>query len=104
MVTGQGLVDNLLEADASLSSPTFHYNEMVETLEVIGSAGGAAVPRHAPMRRRDCLRRKAIVVAAGGGSFQPKRPPVAGHRGIRERRPSIYAVRKMDTFRRQDAC
>ena len=45
MVTGQGLVDNLLKQIEPFG-PTFHYNEMVETLEVLGHARGAAVPRH----------------------------------------------------------
>jgi thioredoxin reductase (NADPH) len=36
MVTGQGLVDNLMQQIEPFS-PTFHYNEMVEGLEVLGT-------------------------------------------------------------------
>src|SRR5213079_719615 len=41
---------------------------------------------------------KIIVIAAGGGSFQPKRPPIPGiepYEGISVH----YAVRKMEAFR-----
>jgi thioredoxin reductase (NADPH) len=42
-----------------------------------------------------------VVVAAGGGSFQPKRPPVPGIEAY-EGTSVFYAVRKMDEFRGQD--
>jgi thioredoxin reductase (NADPH) len=41
---------------------------------------------------------KVIVVAAGGGSFQPKRPPVPGIEAY-EGTSVFYAVRKMEQFR-----
>jgi thioredoxin reductase (NADPH) len=41
---------------------------------------------------------KVIVVAAGGGSFQPKRPPIAGIEAY-EAKSVHYAVRQMDAFR-----
>src|SRR5690606_9140805 len=44
---------------------------------------------------------KAVVIAAGGGSFQPKRPPVDGIEAY-ENKSVFYAVRKMDDFRDQD--
>ncbi len=43
-----------------------------------------------------------VVVAAGGGSFVPKRPPVPGIEGYENRGDGVgvhYAVRKMETFR-----
>jgi thioredoxin reductase (NADPH) len=39
-----------------------------------------------------------VVVAAGGGSFQPKRPPINGIEPY-ENKSVHYAVRKMDAFR-----
>jgi thioredoxin reductase (NADPH) len=42
-----------------------------------------------------------VVVAAGGGSFQPKRPPVEGIEAY-EGKSVFYAVRKMEDFRDQD--
>ena len=43
MVTGQGLVDNLM-AQIEPFHPTFHLSEMVESLEIHRHARGAAVP------------------------------------------------------------
>ena len=42
-----------------------------------------------------------MVIAAGGGSFQPKRPPIPGIEAYEEK-SVFYAVRKMDAFRGQD--
>jgi thioredoxin reductase (NADPH) len=41
---------------------------------------------------------KSIVVAAGGGSFQPKRPPIPGVENF-EGTSVFYAVRRMENFR-----
>jgi len=41
---------------------------------------------------------KIVVIAAGGGSFQPKRPPIPNIEAY-EGHSVFYAVRKMDTFR-----
>jgi thioredoxin reductase (NADPH) len=41
---------------------------------------------------------KCVVIAAGGGSFQPKRPPIQGIEPYEEK-SVFYAVRKMDAFR-----
>jgi thioredoxin reductase (NADPH) len=38
------------------------------------------------------------VIAAGGGSFQPKRPPIAGIEPYEEK-SVFYAVRRMEAFR-----
>ena len=39
-----------------------------------------------------------VVIAAGGGSFQPKRPPMPGIEAY-EGTSVFYAVRKMEQFR-----
>ena len=41
---------------------------------------------------------KAVAIAAGGGSFQPKRPPIPGIEPY-EDKSVHYAIRKMDAFR-----
>jgi thioredoxin reductase (NADPH) len=41
---------------------------------------------------------KIVVIAAGGGSFQPKRPPIPGVEPY-EGKSIFYAVRKMEAFR-----
>ena len=39
-----------------------------------------------------------MIVAAGGGSFQPKKPPIPGIEAY-EGKSVFYAVRKMEQFR-----
>jgi thioredoxin reductase (NADPH) len=91
-VTGHGLTEALM-AQIKPFNPTFHLSEMVTTLENIGD----------PIFRitTDAGKRfeaKCVVIAAGGGSFQPKRPPIAGIEPY-ESKSVHYAVRKMEQFR-----
>ena len=95
MVTGQGLVDNLLQQIEPFG-PTFHYNEMVEGLEVLGTPEAPAFRVRTDGGK--VFETKAVIVAAGGGSFQPKRPPVATIETY-ENKSVFYAVRKMEDFR-----
>jgi thioredoxin reductase (NADPH) len=92
MVSGQGLVDALL-AQVKPFGPTFHLNEMVETIERIGDPLFRATTD-----RGKVFEAKVIVIGAGGGSFQPKRPPIAGIEPY-ENRSVFYAVRQMESFR-----
>ncbi|HTJ02708.1 MAG TPA: NAD(P)/FAD-dependent oxidoreductase [Methylovirgula sp.] len=95
MVTGQGLVDNLL-AQIEPFHPTFHFEQMVSTLEAIGTSQAPAFRIQTDAGKTfEC---KAVLVAAGGGSFQPKKPPIEGIDAY-EHKSVHYAVRKMDDFR-----
>jgi thioredoxin reductase (NADPH) len=92
IITGQGLTESLM-AQIKPFKPEFHLGEMVTTIENVGdplfrvgTSGGQT------------FEAKAIVIAAGGGSFQPKRPPIAGIEPY-EAKSVHYAVRKMDVFR-----
>lgn len=92
LVTGQGLTDQLLEQIKPFGA-TFHLNEMVESIEKIGE----------PLFRVKTdagkeFEAKVVVISAGGGSFQPKRPPVPGIEAY-EGTSVFYAVRKMEQFR-----
>ncbi len=95
MVTGQGLVDNLLQQIEPFA-PTFHYNEMVEGLDVLGTPEAPAFRVRTDGGK--VFEAKVVIVAAGGGSFQPKRPPVATIEAY-EHKSVFYAVRKMEDFR-----
>jgi thioredoxin reductase (NADPH) len=95
MITGQGLTDNLLQQIAPFG-PEFHYNRMVNTLEKLED-GTFRLTTDAD----ETFLCKVVVIAAGGGSFQPKRPPVEGIEEY-ENKSVFYAVRKMDDFRDQD--
>ncbi len=94
LVTGQGLVDNLLE-QCKPFQPVFHYGEMVERLEVTGS--GDRPKFRVTTDAGQVIQCKAVLIAAGGGSFQPKKPPIVGIEAY-ENSSVFYAVRKMDAF------
>jgi thioredoxin reductase (NADPH) len=92
LVTGTGITNALMEQIKPFN-PTFHLGEMVTTVEKIGE----------PLFRvttdaGKTFEAKCVVVAAGGGSFQPKRPPINGIEPYEEQ-SVFYAVRKMENFR-----
>jgi thioredoxin reductase (NADPH) len=94
VISGHGLTEALMKQIEPFK-PTFHLGEMVENIESIGE----------PMFRittdsGKVFEAKVIVVAAGGGSFQPKRPPVPGIEAY-EGTSVFYSVRKMEQFRDQ---
>jgi thioredoxin reductase (NADPH) len=91
-ITGHGLSEALMEQIKPFK-PSFHLGEMVTTLQKIGD----------PLFRvgtdaGKTFEAKCVVIAAGGGSFQPKRPPIQGIEPYEEK-SVFYAVRKMDAFR-----
>jgi thioredoxin reductase (NADPH) len=95
VITGEGLVEKLMEQIKPFK-PTFHLGRMVETLQrlpdgrfKLGTDLG------------DTFICKVVVIAAGGGSFQPKRPPVPGIEAY-EGTSVFYSVRKMEEFRGHD--
>ena len=73
----------------------FHFGEMVTELE--RTEGGFRVRTDASTT----ILCKVVVVAAGGGSFQPKRPPIPGIEAY-EGRSVFYSVRRMEDFRGHD--
>jgi len=92
MTSAQGLVDALLEQIKPFN-PQFHLNEMVEKVEKIGDPLFRITTDQGKVF--EC---KVAVIAAGGGSFQPKKPPIPGVEPY-EGKSLHYAVRKMDQFR-----
>jgi thioredoxin reductase (NADPH) len=95
IITGQGLVDNLMRQIEPFH-PTFHYGEMVEGLETIGSVAAPAFRLRTETGKT--FQTKVVFVAAGGGSFQPKKPPIPGIADF-ENVSVFYAVRRMEDFR-----
>lgn len=95
VVTGQELTDRLLEQIKPFS-PTFHFSQMAEKLEKLedGHGGSWKLTTDAGTE----IEAKIIVIAAGGGSFTPKKPPLKGIEDF-EGKSVFYAVRKMEQFR-----
>ncbi|MET0674243.1 MAG: NAD(P)/FAD-dependent oxidoreductase [Bradyrhizobium sp.] len=92
MVSGDGLTKALLEQIKPFG-PQFHFSEMVQTIERIGDPAFRVTTDAGKVF--EC---KVVIVAAGGGSFQPKRPPIPGIEPY-EAKSVHYAVRQMEQFR-----
>jgi len=90
--TANGLVDSLM-AQIKPFAPTFHLQEMVETIEKIGDPLFRVKTDQGKL-----FEAKVVLIAAGGGSFQPKRPPIPGIEAYEEK-SVFYSVRKMEAFR-----
>ncbi len=92
VVTGQELTDRLMEQIKPFGAQ-FHFSEMASALEKLPDgrwklSTDAGTEIIAPV----------LVIAAGGGSFVPKRPPIPGIEAY-EGKSVFYAVRKMENFR-----
>lgn len=92
VVTGQELTDRLMEQIAPFN-PVFHFAQMADSLTKtaeglwrVGTDTGTVL--EAPV----------VIIAAGGGSFTPKKPPIQGIDEY-EGKSVFYAVRKIDQFR-----
>ena len=94
-ISGQGLTDRLMEQIAPFG-PEFHFNRMVTNVEKQADGSFTVVTDE-----DERINAKVIVIAAGGGSFQPKRPPVPGIEAY-EGQSVFYSVRRMEEFRDHD--
>jgi len=94
VVTGQELTDRLME-QAKPFEPVFHLNQRADVLRrtddgfIITTDAGTTIEA------------KVVIIAAGGGSFTPKRPPLPGIEDF-EGKSVFYSVRRMDDFRDED--
>lgn len=100
-VSGQQLTDQLMQ-QAMPFQPEFHYNRMVTGLEKLDDHSWRVTTDE-----NEIFECKIVVIAAGGGSFQPKKPPVTGIDLFEQSDSSNgfgvhYAVRKMEAFRDKD--
>jgi thioredoxin reductase (NADPH) len=91
-ISAQGLVDNLMKQVAPFG-PTFHHGQQVESVTRIGDPLFRVVTDAGTV-----FHAKIVVIAAGGGSFQPKKPPIPNIDAY-EGDSVFYAVRRMETFR-----
>ncbi len=92
VVTGQELTERLLEQIKPFQ-PHFHFQHLVSTLEKTAEGLWRMTTDHDLV-----IDAKAVVIAAGGGSFTPKKPPIAGIEAY-EAGSVFYAVRSREKFR-----
>ena len=96
IVTGQELTEKLLEQIKPFNAQ-YHFGEMASALEKLADGKwklttDAGTELVAPV----------VVIAAGGGSFVPKRPPVPNIEAYENKGDGVgvhYAVRKIESFR-----
>lgn len=96
IITGQELTDRLMEQIEPFH-PTFHFQQMAEKLEKIPSEDGQPLWR-LTTDMGTVFEAKNIIIAAGGGSFMPKKPPIPGIEEY-EDKSVFYAVRQMEKFK-----
>ena len=94
-VNAQELVDRLMEQIAPFK-PEFTFNRMVSALEKLDDGGFRVTTDEGEL-----FEAKVVVIAAGGGSFQPKRPPIPGIEAF-EGESVFYSVRRMEELRGHD--
>jgi thioredoxin reductase (NADPH) len=95
IVSGQGLTDALL-AQIKPFGATFHLGQRIDSLQRTADGRFKLVTDIGTQ-----FVAKVVVIAAGGGSFTPKRPPLAGIEGY-EGTSVFYSVRKIEEFRGKD--
>jgi len=95
IVSGQELTDRLMEQIKPFA-PVFHFSERIDALSRT-SDGRFRLKSDAGTE----FLAKVVVVAAGGGSFTPKRPPLNGIE-FYEGKSVFYSVRKIEQMRGRD--
>tara|TARA_B100001989_G_C24545379_1_gene470376 strand:- start:965 stop:1996 length:1032 start_codon:yes stop_codon:yes gene_type:complete len=90
-ISGQDLTDKLMEQIKPFN-PEFHFQQMAEKLERIDDDKWRLTTDIGTIFEAKC-----IVIAAGGGSFMPKKPPIPEIEDY-EGTSVFYAVREMKKF------
>jgi thioredoxin reductase (NADPH) len=92
IITGQELTDNLM-AQIEPFSPTFHLQQMAESLQKLDNGNWELATDIGTV-----IEAPVVVIAAGGGSFVPKKPNIPNLEGF-EGTSVFYSVREMDKFK-----
>ena len=95
IVTGAELTHRLMEQIKPFHAE-FHFNHMVTGLKKLADGSFELETDGGTL-----FRCKVVVIAAGGGSFQPKKPPIPGIDAY-ENTSVFYSVKKMETLRDKD--
>ncbi|HRK96996.1 MAG: NAD(P)/FAD-dependent oxidoreductase [Alphaproteobacteria bacterium] len=95
IISGQQLTDSLMKQIEPFS-PTFHFGQMAETVTKTEDGKWRVTTDLGTI-----ITAPVMIIAAGGGSFMPKKPAVPdieSYEGI----SVFYAVRKMEQFREKN--
>ncbi len=91
-ITGRELAERLLEQAAPFD-PVFHFGEAARELERLED-GGFRIRMASGLT----FMARVVVIAAGSGSIEPKRPPLKGLDAY-EGRSVFYSVKDVEAFR-----
>ena len=91
-ITGQELTDRLMEQIEPFN-PVFHFQQMAEKLQKLDNGKWRLTTDIGTVFDTTC-----IIIAAGGGSFVPKKPPIPNIEDY-EGTSVFYSVRKMEQFK-----
>ena len=92
IITGQGLTEGLMEQIKPFD-PVFHLQQRVDELKPDGDGGF-----HLTTDIGTRFETKIVIIAAGGGSFTPKRPPLSGIEEF-DGTSVFYSVRRIEDFK-----
>ena len=90
-ITGQELTDNLM-LQIKPFEPVFHLNQQAESINKVNDFWELKTSENT------VISAKSIVIAAGAGSFVPRRPPLEGIEEF-EDKSIFYAVRNKSKFK-----
>ena len=94
-VLGQELVDSLMKQIEPFS-PTFHLSSMVQEINKIDD-----IFWELKTDRDEVFKTKTIIIAGGGGSFLPKKPPIKEIENF-ENNSVFYSIKNKEKFRDKD--
>ena len=94
-VLGQELVDSLMKQIEPFS-PTFHLSSMVQEINKIDD-----IFWELKTDSDEVFKTKAIIIAGGGGSFLPKKPPIKEIENF-ENNSVFYSIKNKEKFRDKD--
>lgn len=93
VISGQELTDKLMEQIKPFD-PTFHLGEMAAAIETLDDGARYRLTTD----QGTVIEAPVICIAAGGGSFMPKKPPLADLETY-EDKSVFYAVRRREMFK-----
>lgn len=88
VVSGEQLTDQLMEQIKPFH-PTFHFSQSAEKLEKTATGWRVTTDTET------VIDAKVVIIAAGGGRFTPKKPPIKGIEAF-EGKSVFYAVRQKE--------
>ncbi len=95
-VSGKGLTDELLKQIAPFD-PSFHLSQMAESLYQNENKEWVL-----ETNEKTKITAKVVIIAAGGGSFVPKKPPITNIEKYEQLGFVKYSLKKLDEYKNKN--